>query len=53
MSLFQTKLKWVGKPILEQGRKKFYEAIMVNDEKVGTFFYNDFFLLNRSDLEYS
>ena len=34
---FQTKLKWVGDPILVQGKKKYYEAVMLNDEKVSYF----------------
>ncbi len=32
---FQGKLQWDGEPVKTKGKKTFYQAVFINDEKVG------------------
>ena len=31
---FQTDLKWVGEPVKEDGKKKYYKTVRVNEDEV-------------------
>ena len=54
--LYQTDLKWIGEPVKEDGKKKFYQSVKINEDQVHYseifFFFFFFFQKTGFDISY-